>query len=168
MFIIWLCWLFRERNEIMWRFDWWSRARSPYGYLRIWNWPNIARKNSQPYKAWFPYSCICRICPFCLIKNIFTTDTIIWKPNTQPPNTTDTTCCPRWKWFYLLQQIQQEMGVTRQHFVKWKPPQATHTTNTTKMCPRMHFILPLLQQQKQQIRQIQLYGNPRYLTVVWV
>ena len=27
------------------------------------------------------------------------------------------TCSPRWKWFYLLQQIQQEMGVTRQHFV---------------------------------------------------
>ena len=42
------------------------------------------------------------------------------------------------------------------------------TTYTTGMCPRMHFILPLLQQQKQQIWQIQQYGNPRYLTVVWV
>ena len=71
-------------------------------------------------KAWFPYSCICRICRFCLIKKILTIDTTIWKPNRQPPNTTDTTdttCCTRYKWFYLLQQIQQEMGVTRQHFV---------------------------------------------------
>ena len=49
-------------------------------------------------KAWFPYSCICRICRFCLIKKILTTDTTIWKPHTQPPNTTDTTdttCSPR-------------------------------------------------------------------------
>ena len=30
-----------------------------------------------------------------LSKNILTTDTTIWKPNTQPPNTTDTACCPR-------------------------------------------------------------------------
>ena len=48
-------------------------------------------------QAWFPYSCICR---FCLIKKIFTTDTTIWKPHTQPPNTTDTThttCCLRQK-----------------------------------------------------------------------
>ena len=49
-----------------------------------------------------------------------------------------------------------------------EPPQATHTTNTTKMCPGMHFVLPLLRQQKQQIRQIQQYENPRYLTVVRV
>ena len=49
-------------------------------------------------KAWFPYSCICRICRFCLIKKILTTDKTIWKPHTQPPNTTDTpdtTCSPR-------------------------------------------------------------------------
>ena len=32
----------------------------------------------------------------------------------------------------------------------------------------MHFVLPLLRQQKQQIRQIQQYGNPRYSTGVWV
>ena len=32
----------------------------------------------------------------------------------------------------------------------------------------MHFVLPLLRRQKQQIRQIQQYGNPRYLTVVLV
>ena len=53
-------------------------------------------------------------------------------------------------------------------FCKWKPPQATHTTDTTQMCPNIHFVLPLLWQQKQQIRQIQQYGNTRYLTVVWV
>ena len=25
-FILWLCWLFRDKNEIIWRFDKWSRA----------------------------------------------------------------------------------------------------------------------------------------------
>ena len=29
MFIIWLCRLFQERNEIIWRFDRWSRTRGP-------------------------------------------------------------------------------------------------------------------------------------------
>ena len=31
MFITWLCWLFREENEIIWRFH---KCRVPYGYLR--------------------------------------------------------------------------------------------------------------------------------------
>ena len=39
MFVIWLCWLFLERNEIIWRFDRRSRATDPYGYFPTWNWP---------------------------------------------------------------------------------------------------------------------------------
>ena len=49
MFIIWLCWLFGKRNEIIWRFDRLSIARVPYGYLWTWNWPITAREISQPY-----------------------------------------------------------------------------------------------------------------------
>ena len=44
-----LCWLFRKKNEIIWRFDRWSRDRGPYGYLQTWNWPITALKISQPY-----------------------------------------------------------------------------------------------------------------------
>ena len=47
MFIIWLCWLFRERNKIIWHLDRWSSARGPDGKLR--NWPITAREISQPY-----------------------------------------------------------------------------------------------------------------------
>ena len=49
MFIIWLYWLFREKNEIIWRSDNWSRARGRYGYLWTWQWPITAREISQPY-----------------------------------------------------------------------------------------------------------------------
>ena len=50
MFIIWLCWLFREKDKIIWRFDKWSRARGPYCFLRTRNWPITACEISQPYK----------------------------------------------------------------------------------------------------------------------
>ena len=49
MFIIWLCRLFQERIETIWRFERWSRARGPYGHLRTWNWPIAARELSQRY-----------------------------------------------------------------------------------------------------------------------
>ena len=49
MFIIWLFLLFWERNEIVWHFDKWSRARGPYSYLRTSNWPITAREISQSY-----------------------------------------------------------------------------------------------------------------------
>ena len=44
--IIWLCWLFPERNKMIWRFKRWSRSRGP---LRTRNWPITARDISQPY-----------------------------------------------------------------------------------------------------------------------
>ena len=49
-------WLLWQRNKIIWRFDKWSRARGPCGYLRTWNWPITAREISQPcnnsYNIW--------------------------------------------------------------------------------------------------------------------
>ena len=55
MFIILLCWLFRFWKK-------WSRARSPYGYLRTWNWPITAREISQPYNK----SCYCSSFSVCV------------------------------------------------------------------------------------------------------
>ena len=52
-------------------------------------------------KAWFPYSCICRV---CRTKKIHRTDTTLWKPPVQMLNTTetrDTTCCTSKNEFYL-------------------------------------------------------------------
>ena len=59
---------------------------------------SVSPSSEQTAKAWFPYSCICRICRFCLIKRVVKIDTTIWKPHAQLPNTTDTTdttCYPR-------------------------------------------------------------------------
>ena len=53
------------------------------------------------FKAWFPYSCICRV---CRSKKIHRTTTTLRKPPIQMLNTketTDTTCCTRWNEFYL-------------------------------------------------------------------
>ena len=55
MFIIWLCWIFRKKNEVIWRFDRWSKARGPYGYLWTWNWPITAREVGQPYNKSYYY-----------------------------------------------------------------------------------------------------------------
>ena len=57
MFSIWLCWLFRESNKIIWRFDRWSRARGPYGYWRTWKWPIPACEINLSYNNY----CYCSI-----------------------------------------------------------------------------------------------------------